>query len=141
MSDPVPSATFDPTEFGPYESIRRHYARHPQKCSFEYYVVWHMRNAFVFSTPDYFIMGSCVPSKSFDPNAPLTRFAKDQCDAWYIFAMAGSMPRVWEIMPWELPLIGWERVREGKRELQFFPTATLMRLCPQPNDTPNPSTD
>lgn len=116
--------------------MQQFYAENPQERSFDYYVDWHLRRAFVFSTQDYFVMGSPVPSRRFNPHAPsLVSYAKDECDAWYIFAASGRLPKLWEIMPWPLPKIGWERIREGKRELKFFSADTLMRLCPPENET------
>lgn len=111
--------------------MRDLYRDTPQEQPFSFYLEWHLHFGFVFATPDYFVMGRCVNRADFDPDAPLlVQYDKEQSDAWYIHAFSGKMPKLWEIMPWPLPYIGWERIREGKRELQFYDTATLMRLCP-----------
>ncbi len=120
----------------PYERIREVYAKNPQQRTFEFYLVWHIHHGFVFSTPDYFVMGRPVDTVDFDPNAAELRVYRDQdANAFYIHAMAGKMPRLWDIMPYPLPKIGWERIREGKRELNFYSVDTLMRLCPPENET------
>ncbi len=110
----------------------RFYEANPQAKPFNEYVAWHLENGFVFSTPEFFAMGRCVDSKRFDPEE-LEIFPRERSDAWYVFAMAGKMPRLWSIMPWPLPLIGWERMRGGKRELSFFRSEVLHRLCPPEN--------
>ena len=87
----------------------------------------HYQHGFVFSTPEFFIMGRPVdreeaynlirePSYTFPPN---------RCDAWWIYAMAGKVEKAWSILPYSLPYIGFERFDENPR---FYPTTTLMRL-------------
>lgn len=115
----------------PYDQIYSQYAQHPQARTFSWYIEWHLRHGFVFSTPEYFVMGRPVNMAHFDPDASeIHVYSRESSDAWYIHAMAGEMPKLWAIMPWDLPQIGWERVRDGKRELSFFSTEDLRRLCP-----------
>jgi hypothetical protein len=107
------------------------YAAHPQEQSFKWYCDWHFRHGFLFSTPEFFIMGRGVPK-----DHPLmldlgVLFAPDSCDTWYIFSMAGDMIKAWSILPWPLPWIAFERVREGKRELTIVPFEQIKRLTMQ----------
>lgn len=112
----------------PYQKIRQKYVDTPQEEAFEFYVEWHHKHAFVFSTPNFFIMGRPVIMRIFDPKR-LDLFSPSKADAWFIHAMAGDIPRVWSVLPWELPFIGWERTRSKETELQFHPIEVLKRLC------------
>ena len=105
---------------------------HPQECPFKAYLDWHMKHGFVFSTPEFFAMGR--PVMRYRPEAEITEptflFNPEDCDTWYIFALAGNMQKAWSIMPWPLEWIAFERLRGGIRELTFARTETLKRLCP-----------
>jgi len=119
-----------PAALTPYERMVALYRERPTEEPFSNYVEWHLRNGFVFSRPDFFIMGRPVikwaaPELIVD----LThRFPSSHCDCWYIFAMAGNMAKAWTIMPWELPWFAWERDQGGKRDLRFYSVATIKRL-------------
>jgi hypothetical protein len=116
----------------PYEQIAAQYEAHPQEHTFDFYVRWHLQHGFVFSTPDYFIMGRAV-NREFVTNNGLTLDpqAAEHCDTWYIHAMAGNMTRAWDILPCSLPWLAWERVLDGKRDLRFYSAAEVKRLsCP-----------
>ena len=41
----------------PYEKIAQKYFDNPQEAPFGDYVEWFLRNGYVFSTPEYFVMG------------------------------------------------------------------------------------
>jgi hypothetical protein len=109
------------------------YADHPQEMVFGYYIDWHFKHGFVFSTPDFFIMGRAAPKGVIEADGvKLTWFPEWwNCDTWYIHAMSGDMSKAWSILPWELPWIAFERVRCGKRELTFIETGRLRRLTMQ----------
>lgn len=109
----------------PYYEIERKYREHPQRFPFEFYVDWHLRHGFLFSTPDYFIMGRAVDRARFNPEL-LDIHAKP--NAWYIHAMAGSLSKAWDILPYPLGWLGWERVRDGQRELGWYKTEDIRRL-------------
>jgi hypothetical protein len=65
------------------------------------------QDGFVFSTPDYFIMG------------------REVAEGWFIEGMAGDFTRAWSILPYELPKIGFERFDNN---LRFYPIETLRRM-------------
>lgn len=116
----------------PFERIAAEYARHPKEEPFENYVRFHLRHGFVFSRPDFFCMGrpvvrSAPASAIRDPGA---LFPSELCDAWYIFAAAGNTARIWQIVPWPLPFIGWARLADPLAELTFVEAERLKRLCP-----------
>ena len=95
-------------------------------------VGWHLQHGFVFARPDLFVMGR--PVMRFAPVELILRldypFRLYDCDCWYIHSMAGNMAAAWNIMPWELPWIAYERMRDGTRHLTFRRTEDLRRLCP-----------
>lgn len=117
----------------PFDQIAAKYAEHPQARSFAFYVDWHMRHGFVFSRPDFFIMGRPVrKSEGLAGIEAFTERGNDRsglCDTWYIHAMAGDMCRAWDVLPWPLGWLAWERVLDGKRELRFYSTEEVRRLC------------
>ena len=65
------------------------------------------QEGFVFSTPDFFIMGREVEG------------------AWFIEAFAGDMDRAWSILPYELPFVSFQRFDNS---LRFIPIERLRRL-------------
>ena len=95
-------------------------------------VGWHMQHGFVFARPDFFIMGR--PVLRYSPESLITEptylYKSEFCDCWYVHAMAGNLARAWSVMPWPLPWIAYERVRDGARHLTFRPAEALRRLCP-----------
>jgi len=114
----------------PYDTIKAKYEASEHVETWQWWMDWHYRHGFVFSTPDFFAMGHCCIKTS---NGGLVGlgFEERHSDTWYIFAMAGDMAKCWSILPYELPWIAFERIRGGKRELAFHRTADLRRLTPQ----------
>ena len=117
----------------PIQLIRDKYRDHPQEESFDYYLNWHLDHGFVYSTPDYFIMGR--PHQRMQEEKDNQQlidsfhvFSLDEADCWYVHAMAGNMALAWRILPQELPWMGWERIRNGARELTFVRLSDLHRL-------------
>lgn len=111
----------------PYEEIKRKYELSPHSRPWGWWVEWHMLNGFGFWTPDYFIMGRPI-----DKNLPfhdLSLAPKETANAWYVFAMAGDLSKVWEILPYPLGYVAFERVRGGNRELTIVATERLRKLC------------
>jgi len=50
---------------------------------------------------------------------------EDTHQAWFIESFAGSMERAWDILPFELPEIGFQRFDNNPR---FYPIDTLRRM-------------
>ena len=107
----------------PFETAADLYRRHPQALPLEGYLMWHLRHGFVYSTPDYFIMGRPVHLCAY-PRSLITEhlhiFDQDICDAWYIHLMAGDMSKAWGILPYPLPWLCWERLVGGRREFRVY---------------------
>jgi hypothetical protein len=115
----------------PIEIIAARYDAYPQEREFSWYINHHFLHGFVYSTPDFFIMGRHVNSTATEAEIcdPCCLFAKDNSDCWYIHAMAGDMKKAFSIMPWELPMFAWERILAGHRELRLYKLDRIRHLC------------
>lgn len=100
--------------------------RRPDTFTFDEAVAWHLNNGFLHSTPSYFIMGRPVNSKA--AMGEILNYGHEfepaECDAWHVALAAGKLSDAWAIMPWPLPLMGFDR--DG--ELRFYPTNQVKRL-------------
>lgn len=90
----------------------------------------HLLEGFVFSRPDYFIMGRPVERGADQAQVtdPWYRFTWDKCDCWHVFLFSGNLVRAWGILPWPLPWISFER----KNELRFYSLEAIRRLSGKP---------
>jgi len=115
----------------PYETIAQKYIDLPQGVSFGDYVDWFFRYGFVYSTPEYFVMGKncrrlAPPNEIVDCEHV---FDPQDSDCWYVFAMAGNVSKAFSSMPFPLPYIAFERIIDNKRELRLYKTEDLQRLA------------
>lgn len=117
----------------PMDRIREFYQLHPQEQPFEWYLNWHLQEGFVFSTPEYFVMGRAI--KVYANEATTTHgidnfaiWERMEQNCWYVHAMAGNIDKCWEILPYPLGQVAFERTRNGKRELTVLPTERIRRL-------------
>ncbi len=110
----------------PYEEAKAVYSREPCKRTFDEDVLLHLQFGFIFSTPEFFIMGRPVDSTApaADVVNPGVSFPPESCDCWHIYLMAGNCGKAWSIMPWHLPLVSWER----RNELRFYSAKEVERL-------------
>lgn len=103
-----------------FQTLRKLYEQRDREHSFDWYV-WEHHNhpeGFVFSTPDYFVMGSRLASKGYGP-----------IDTWFVYAMAGDLSKVWSILPYDLPLVAWERQTPYGKKLHFYRANRIRALC------------
>lgn len=93
----------------PYETARQWYEDHPQECSFSHYLIDCALNGFVFITPEFFIMGKAT-------NRALLERGESTVgnDTWHVVFACGSLAKAWSILPYELPYMAFERVRDGE---------------------------
>jgi hypothetical protein len=113
----------------PYTEALAVYTREPCARSFREDLEWHLLNGFVFSRPDFFVMGRPVVSQA----APEMivgqhRFPSGLCDCWHIYLFAGNVARAWDMLPWDLPLVSFER----SNVLRFHSLAAMRRLSNNP---------
>jgi len=121
----------------PFQQAAEAFLAEPHARSLTEDLEAHLINGFVFSRPDYFVMGRPVIRTA--PEAqivdPWHRFPSGQCDCWHVYLMAGNMAKAWEILPWAMPWMSFER----KNELRFVPLEAMKRLAlPSPCAT-NPA--
>ena len=110
----------------PLELARRVYDLEPCARTFWEDVDWHLLNGFVFSTPDFFVMGRPVISSAEQSKiVGLHLFPPGLCDCWHVYLQAGDMSRAWGMLPWELPLVSFER----NNVLRVHHLASIRRFC------------
>lgn len=120
----------------PYEAIMAQYHARPEEKPFEWYVDWHLRNGFVFGTPNFFVMGfpchqtALVVAGAAGPHRMHLADARGDC--WYISAMAGNMHAAWSVLPWPTPWMAWDRDLGGEKELRFHATERIRSLSGPP---------
>lgn len=110
----------------PYEQACKVYTTEPCARTFHDDLEAHMLNGFVFSRPDYFIMGRPVV-RSAAPNLildPWMRFPSRFCDCWHVYLFAGNIVKAWEILPFPLEWMSFER----KNDLRFYRLEDIRRL-------------
>jgi hypothetical protein len=114
----------------PYEQCEAKYAESWPKCGFEERVIRAMKHGFVFSTPDFFVMGRPVVSTAPHEQiaCPAFTFDRSKCDMWHLDWFAGDMHKVWAVLPWPLPYISFERMRSGRLELQIYRETDIHRF-------------
>lgn len=117
----------------PIDLARRVYRLEPCARTFEEDMGWHLNHGFVYSTPDFFVMGRPVKSGA-KPEiiVSLERFPATVCDCWHVYLMAGDMSKAWGILPWELPLVSIER----RNVLKFYRLDSIRRLSGARPKTP-----
>lgn len=101
-------------------------------------VSYHLQFGFVYSTPDFFVMGRPVNSEADEALImnPLHLFPEAEWDCWYCHAMSGDMSKAWEILPFPLGYLAFHRVHAGVRELTIVDIEKLIRLTPRNLDEP-----
>lgn len=113
----------------PIARIRWRYFECPRELPFAEYLEWHYQHGFVFSTPDYFIMGTAQNAADMRQyGVPLIKCLPEKQDSWYVFAMAGDMSKAWDCLPYRLPNIAFERTRAGRLELTILEIDRMKRL-------------
>lgn len=104
-------------ELTPRERVADLYERHRQPRTFEEDLALYQVTGYVIEAEDAFVMGRTVkhdaPVEAI--LCPHVSFAPEVCDAWFIFAFAGDIRAMLEIVQLvdSLPLVGWAR-RNGR---------------------------
>jgi hypothetical protein len=117
----------------PVERAAEVYKRERCTRSFRDDLEIHLLHGFVFSRPDYFIMGRPVVSTADENDIadPLYQFHSSECDAWHVALFSGNIARAFHVMPWRLPRITMQR----QNELRIYELSEIERLFP-PSMTP-----
>ncbi len=112
----------------PYEQAYDLYMAHnPTEQSFSWYCGWHMQNAFLYSTPEFFIMGRPAIKQSLENIGPTLAHERFP-DTWFIHCMAGNMRGAWTILPYYLPWVGFQRWHGGELCLTIVLTDRIRNL-------------
>lgn len=116
----------------PLDKVRMLYTEQSPR-TFEEDLTAHMVNGYVFSTPEYLLMGRPVWSKAPQHaiNDVWMTFPLPLWDAWYVYAfavaedrgLADVLTKLLRHLPFFLPLLAWER---SGMPLEFFPTTKLL---------------
>lgn len=117
----------------PIERIREEYTLHPREQPFDYYLNWHLAHGFVFSTPDFFIMGRAIylcheEAETLEVINSFVLVEEIDAQAWYVHAASGDLSKAWGILPWPLPYIAFERKRGERMELTIVKADRMKRL-------------
>lgn len=110
----------------PIAQARLVYALEPCARSFLDDLEAHLGLGFVYSTPDFFVMGRPVQRSApahliIDPSVS---FERSVCDCWHVYLAAGNLGKAWGILPWPLEWLSFER----KNELRFYKASDIRRL-------------
>lgn len=110
----------------PLDQMRQVYAAEPCLCTLAEDIGFFQAHGLVFDLPEFFVMGRpVVKSAGYHAiSVARTPFLPDEWDCWHIQAMAGDLKKVWEVLPFDLPWIGFERMNN----LRFYRTARMRRL-------------
>ena len=113
----------------PYQHIEAEYAGRGD-APFLAYVDWYHRHGVVHSTPEYFVMMRAVDRRA--PEGLITDathlFPLEQCNCWYVHAMAGNMAKAWDGLPYLLGWMAWHRLDDATKSLRFYETEKIRRL-------------
>ena len=111
----------------PYEKAMSVYQAEPCKRTFAQDLDLHLRYGFVFSTPEFFVMGRPVRKDAIERDLvdPGVLFKKSDCDAWMLYLVAGDMAKIVSVMPYPLPWI----ILERKNEVRIYPLPEMVRLA------------
>jgi hypothetical protein len=93
----------------PYEQFKRLCVRIHRVP--EYVIMEYVEQGYVFIGPEYLLLGRRVEH------------------AWFIYAAIGKgFSRFWDLMPYELPYVGWARQARGRSEVKWYPTERVKQL-------------
>jgi hypothetical protein len=101
----------------PAELAASVYEREPCARTFREDLEAHLINGYVFSTREFFVMGRVVRSTAAPEEIVNPWVTWNDGDAWLVYLMAGDVRKACCMLPYELPLIGWER----QNVLRFWP--------------------
>lgn len=109
----------------PVERAAQVYEQENCLYTFKEDLEFYLLNGFVFSRPDFFVMGRPVVSVA-TPELICghNRFPSRGCDCWHIHLASGNLPRMWAMLPWDMSMISFER----KNKLRFLKLSTMRRM-------------
>jgi len=118
----------------PYVAARAIYDKEWCARSFDEDLGLHLHGGLVFNTPDFFLMGRCVPSGA-PPDEivdPAYLFTPSLCDCWHVHVLAGDAREAWSILPYPMRWMSYQR----NNVLRIKPLRTMQRLLSLSKITP-----
>lgn len=109
----------------PFDAAIAIYDREPCFRTFDEDLRLHLAHGYVVSTPRVFVMARAVESKGADSmivDPAMNGWLFPDC--WHVHILAGDMAEALSFMPFELPLVSFQR----KNVLRFWPLASIKRL-------------
>ena len=110
MEQSIPPGHMEQT---PAEQAKAVYDREKCARSFTEDVEAHLVAGYVYSTPQYFIMGRAVCSRATyeEITNPWIKFDRESHDSWLVYLVAGkgALRAFLRLEPYELPYYCWER--------------------------------
>lgn len=82
----------------------------------------HLRNGYVFSLPEVFVMGRPVNREAQARDIVHPAFTFAHCDCWHVYLIAGDWLKAIPFIPYPLPWFSWER----DNVLRFYPATKLL---------------
>jgi hypothetical protein len=103
----------------PAETAYAYYDR-PDGNIFHYVLDYHLKNGYVFSTPQTFVMGRPVDitGNRWDILDLSYAFPKASWNCWFVYFCAGDLKNVFTMMPFSLPYCSFEH----RNRLRFYST-------------------
>jgi hypothetical protein len=111
----------------PYEVAADWYRIHPQPHSFSYYLIENALHGFVFITPDFFIMGRPANKQLLEQGVRSVQFDAEP-DCWLVVFACGELSKAWSILPYYLPWIAFERLRNGRLDLNVISLSRMRNV-------------
>tara|TARA_R110002110_G_scaffold74463_2_gene196970 strand:- start:4251 stop:4634 length:384 start_codon:yes stop_codon:yes gene_type:complete len=109
----------------PFARAKQVFESEPCAYTFADCALFHANHGNIFSGKDYLVMARPVIS-SIKPDwiVGLNDLSRFKCDCWHIAIMVGSMEEAWKRLPYELPMISYER----SNVLRFAPLNRIRSL-------------
>lgn len=105
-----------------------HHDFRKNRVSYDYWEEYIERHpeGYIFKGPNWFMMGWAQKKLTGD-------YAKAPGPFWLVFysrvAKGYNLGDLFRMMPYELPYIGFIRGMRGKKDLKYYPTKHLHKLC------------
>lgn len=113
----------------PYHRMEDWYRTHPAPRPFAQYVEMHLQAGVVISTSEFILLARAVNSRT-NPwriTESMQTWPLAEQDCWYVFAFCGDLAKVWTAVPYELPLVAFNR--HHQKDLRFARISRLRSLC------------
>jgi len=112
----------------PFDKARMVYEKEVCARTFDEDLRLHLKFGYVFSTPDFFLMGRPVSKDAEYHEITDPRLQFPDPDCWLVYLASGDINKFWTICPYDLPYVGWER----DNVLRIYRSDKVIRACQRP---------